>query len=118
MKITKTTTRKETTEIEVTLPYFSKDNNYYYCVLAKNQVIKVDYKEYTTLPASSGINTGCTVSDAFDGEKITQKEFEDIFVKVSDFHADLFETMRDTIRERKHEVYDNVTINGKGEESL
>lgn len=115
MKIKKTIKKEETVEVEVTLPYFSKDNNYYYCVLSENQILKVDYREYTTLPASSGINTQCNPSDAFDGEKITQQEFEEIFVKVSDFHADLFESMRDTLRERKNEVYDNVNI-GEGEE--
>lgn len=114
MKIT--TIKTTTEEKEIDLPYFSKSINEAYCILSENRCITVIYREYASLPPSVYIQETSEMSSAMRGDKITAKEFENAYERATDYLHTEFEVMRDAIREKKNEIYDNVTINGEGDE--
>jgi len=119
------TTKTVTEEKEITTPYFSKSKSgdEWYCIIAENICISVTHRKYALLPDSVYISSTGSVDNALRGEPCTQKEFEDAYEKAADYLHTQFEEMRDTLRDRKaaiaevpQEYYDNLTINGEGEE--
>lgn len=111
MKIKKTTISE--TEIEVNLPYFSKDLDTYYCVVSEDEIINVTWREYTHLKPSVYISVTSMVSNATSdrAKPITQKEFEDIYDKASDYLTNLYENMRDQMIDKNSITVDDVLNN-------
>ena len=116
MKIKKTIKKEETVEVDVTLPYFSKDGNCYFVILSETRAIRVYILDDEEAMHSTSIHYSNWLAEATNGTPITAKEFEDAYEKSSDYLHTKFESMRDTLRDRKYGVNDNLHIN-EGEES-
>ncbi len=121
MKITKTIKKEETVEVDVTLPYFSKDGNCYFVILSETRAIRVYILEDGEAMHSTSIHYSNWIAEATNGEQITAKEFEDAYEKAADYLHTKFESMRDTLLDRKYGVVIDELINeikniGEGEE--
>ena len=114
MKITTTTTKTETTEVEITFPYFTKvTDNYstkFYCLKSEKDIVKVE--QYSSGKIIN-VSQWASASDAFQDnfEVITKDEFieyyqstiDQLYVHYSVLKAMLPKETKDVEEEKEEE---------------
>lgn len=91
MKVKITETREE----ERATPFFTHNGADYHAFLSETEQITVTFQEYKYQPPSVWIYYHTMIERDAAKPLITQKEFEDAFVRASDKLSEVFEKMRD-----------------------
>lgn len=103
MNYTATIKEEVETKITVSLPRFTRKGDTFYAILGEDEMISV----YLNDKRASIDTFVFKLDERATYMQITQKEFEDVFVKANELVVDKFETMRDKIEEKKNEIFDN-----------
>lgn len=110
MKIT--TTKFVTEEYEISVPYFSKeDNEKWYCILDKVNVLSVHFMKFAHLNPSVRIKYDNSIDDALKATKCTASEFMDAYQRANDYLSEQFENMRDFVEQENGITVDDLTTN-------
>jgi len=79
MKITKEKITKEIEEIEIDLPFYSKQDTWLYCILKENDTIRTSVSFDGSAAWVSRLDTKSMMQEALRGEPITADEFDKVF---------------------------------------